>query len=326
MAVNLCLVGTGPGQSSSGPTVRVVLDEWSLSCPAIRETRRMALVLVDDPVAHVRRLTLNRPDKRNALSNALRGELFAALRAGDADPDVHVMIVRGSGSSFSAGYDLAQDPAEPLPWPMSRADGAWARHVVTGWFEMWDMATPIIAQVHGFCLAGGTELASACDLVYVAQDAQIGYPPVRLMSSPDMAWQPWLLGMRRAMEAMLTGDSMSGSEAVATGFANRAFPADELDAAVLEQASRVAKVPPDLQALNKRVVHRAMEAMGIRDGLRATADLNALGFHQRSSREYFGKLRQGVTAALTERDGAFGDYRTAARDEAAPTSTDDGGR
>ena len=80
---------------------------------------------------------------------------------------------------------------------------------------MWDMATPLIAQVHGFCLAGGTELASACDLVYVAADAQIGYPPVRLMSAPDMAWHPWLLGMRRAMEAMLTGDSMSGADAVA---------------------------------------------------------------------------------------------------------------
>ena len=281
----------------------------------IRKTRPMALVLVDDPSDHVRRLTLNRPEKRNALSNALRGELFAALRAGDADPEVRVMIVRGAGGNFSAGYDLAQDPAEPLPWPMSRADGAWARHVVTGWFEMWDMATPVIAQVHGYCLAGGTELATACDLVYVAQDAQIGYPPVRLMSSPDMAWQPWLLGMRRAMEAMLTGDSMTGDEAVSAGFANRAFPAGELDDAVLAQAARVAKVPPDLQALNKRVVHRAMEAMGIRDGIRATADLNALGFHQRSSREYFGKLREGVTAALSERDGVFGDYRTVARDE-----------
>ena len=270
----------------------------------------MALVLVDDPVAHVRRLTLNRPDKRNALSNALRGELFAALRAGDADRDVHVMIVRGAGSNFSAGYDLAQDPAEPKPWPISRADGGWARHVMNGWFEMWDMATPIIAQVHGYCLAGGTELATACDLVYVAHDAQIGYPPVRLMASPDMAWQPWLLGMRRAMEAMLTGDSMTGTEAVAAGFANRAFPLAELDDAVVAQAARVAKVPPDLQALNKRVVHRAMEAMGVRDGLRATADLNALGFHQRASLEYFAKLREGVTAALSERDGAFGDYRT----------------
>jgi len=175
---------------------------------------------------------------------------------------------------------------------------------------MMDMATPIIAQVHGYCLAGGTELATACDLVYVADDAQVGYPPVRSMSSPNMAWHPWLLGMRRAMEAMLTGDSMTGLEAVEAGFANRAFAADSLDTEVLSIAERVAKVPPDLQALNKRVVHRAMDAMGMRDGMRATADINALGFHQRSSREYFAKFAQGVTKALDARDSGFGDYRT----------------
>jgi enoyl-CoA hydratase len=267
------------------------------------------VVLVDDPAPRVRRLTLNRPDKRNALSHALRGRLFDELRRGDADADVRVMIVRGAGPCFSAGYDLAQDPSEPHPWPISRADGAWARHVNTGWFEMWDMSTPIVAQVHGWCLAGGTELATACDLVYVADDAQIGYPPVRSMSSPDMAWHTWLLGMRRAMEAMLTGDSMSGVEAVAAGFANRSFPVERLDDEVLALAVRVAKVPPDLQAINKRVVHRAMETMGMRDAIRATADLNALGFHQRASREYFAQLAGGVTTALTARDETFGDYR-----------------
>jgi enoyl-CoA hydratase len=277
------------------------------------------LVLVDEPAPAVLRLTLNRPDKRNALSHALRGQLFDALRAGDADPAAHVMIVRGAGPCFSAGYDLAQDPAEPPPWPIPSADGGWARHVLQGWFEMMDMATPLIAQVHGYCLAGGTELATACDLVYVAEDAQIGYPPVRLMSSPDMAWHPWLLGWRRAMEAMLTGDSMSGTEAVAAGFANRAFPASELDAAVIAIAERVAKVPPDLQAINKRVVHRAMESMGMRDAMRATAELNALGFHQRSSRAYFAQLAGGVTTALDARDGQFGDYRTSRdRGGAAP--------
>ncbi len=268
------------------------------------------LVLVDDPGEHVRRLTLNRPHKRNALSNALRTELFAALRAADADEAVRVVVIRGAGGCFSAGYDLAQDPAEPLPWPITRADGGWARHVLHGWFEMMDLATPVIAQVHGYCLAGGTELATSCDLVYVAHDAQVGYPPVRSMSSPDMAWHVWLMGMRRAMEAMLTGDSMSGDEAVEAGFANRAFSADELDERVLEIAARVARVAPDLQALNKRVVHRAMDAMGMREGMRATADLNALGFHQRSSREYFAKFRDGVTSALDARDQQFGDYRT----------------
>ena len=271
-------------------------------------------VLVDDPAPGVRRLTLNRPTKRNALSHRLRSELFAALRAGDADPDVRVMVIRGAGPCFSAGYDLAQDPAEQHPWPLSPADGAWARHVLQGWFEMMDLSKPIIAQVHGFCLAGGTELATACDLVYVAEDAQIGYPPVRSMSSPDMAWHVWLMGMRRAMEAMLTGDSMTGTDAVEAGFANRAFPADRLDDEVLDIAVRVAKVEPDLQAINKRVVHRAMEAMGMRDGMRATADLNALGFHQRSSKEYFEHLRRGVTQALDKRDSQFGDYRTAEKE------------
>ena len=268
------------------------------------------LVLSETPAPHVRRLTLNRPTKRNALSDALRAQLFELLREADADPAINVIIIRGAGPSFSAGYDLAQDKSETPPWPISTADGAWARHVLTGWFEMMDMATPIIAQVHGFCLAGGTELATACDLVYVAHDAQVGYPPVRSMSSPDMAWHAWMLGMRRAMEAMLTGDSMTGDEAVASGFANRAFPVDKLDAEVLAIAQRVAKVPADLQALNKRVVHRAMEAMGMRDGMRATADINALGFHQRASKEYFAKFAGGVTQALDARDSSFGDYRT----------------
>lgn len=268
------------------------------------------LVLSETPAPHVRRLTLNRPTKRNALSYALRAQLFELLREADADPVINVIIIRGAGPSFSAGYDLAQDKSETPPWPISTADGAWARHVLTGWFEMMDMATPIIAQVHGFCLAGGTELATACDLVYVAHDAQVGYPPVRSMSSPDMAWHAWMLGMRRAMEAMLTGDSMTGDEAVASGFANRAFPVDKLDAEVLAIAERVAKVPADLQALNKRVVHRAMEAMGMRDGMRATADINALGFHQRASKEYFAKFAGGVTQALDARDSSFGDYRT----------------
>ena len=268
------------------------------------------LVLSETPVPHVRRLTLNRPTKRNALSHALRTQLFEQLREADADPAINVIIIRGAGPSFSAGYDLAQDKSETPPWPISTADGAWARHVLTGWFEMMDMATPILAQVHGFCLAGGTELATACDLVYVAHDAQVGYPPVRSMSSPDMAWHAWMLGMRRAMEAMLTGDSMTGDEAVASGFANRAFPVEKLDAEVLAIAERVAKVPADLQALNKRVVHRAMEAMGMRDGMRATADINALGFHQRASKEYFAKFAGGVTQALDARDSSFGDYRT----------------
>ena len=267
------------------------------------------ILLTDDPAPHVRRITLNRPAKRNALSNALRAEIFAALEAGDADPDVRVMIIRGAGTCFSSGYDLAG--VGELPWHTAGNQGQWARHVVDGCFRVWDLAKPVIAQVHGWCLAGGSELAVACDLVYVAEDAQIGYPAVRTMSPPDNHYHVWLMGMRAAMEQMLTGDSIDGNEAVRLGFANRAYPLAELEPAVLAMAERIAKVDPELAQLNKRLVHRQMEVMGMRQGIRAGTDLHALGWSTRASREYMAKLREGVAAALTERDGKFDDYRTA---------------
>lgn len=273
------------------------------------DTEAEVAVLVDEPAERVRRFTLNRPEKRNAMNDALRGQLFDGLRAADRDCDVSVMIIRGSGSAFSAGYDLAS-PNHDVERSIAKADGWWSRHVVNNWFEMWDMATPIVAQVHGWCLAGGTELANACDLIYVAEDAKIGYPPVRLMSPPDMQWQTWTMGMRRGMEALLTGDAMSGTEAVSAGAANRAFPVEDLDAEVLAIAERIAKVPGDLLALNKRAAHRAMDAMGIRNGIRATADIQAMGFHQPSSKEYMSTLGQrDLKESLSERDRAFGDYR-----------------
>ena len=168
-------------------------------------------IVVDSPRPGVRRVTLNRPEKRNALSNELRGELFDALRRADGDDAVRVSIVRGAGVCFSAGYDLGADLTQGRPYPTAGGDGHWPRHVVDGWFQIWDLAKPVIAQVHGYCLAGGSELAAACDLVYVAEDAQIGYPPVRLMSPPDTQFHPWLAGMRHAMELMLTGDPVSGA-------------------------------------------------------------------------------------------------------------------
>jgi enoyl-CoA hydratase len=268
-------------------------------------------IQVEDPEQGIRRIALNRPEKRNALSNALRGELFDALRKADVDKSVGAIIIKGNGKCFSAGYDLSQAPSEPLPRHISPGEGIWPRHLVDGWFEMWDMATPVIAQVHGYCLAGGSELATACDLVYAAEDAQIGYPPVRAMSTPDCAYHPWVMGMRAAMEMMLTGDSMSGIEAARVGFANRAFPAERLEEEVLNVARRVAKIPPDLQALNKRVVHRAMEVMGARAAIRSATEIQALCFYQPSSREYMKKMRESVTRALDERDSKFQDYRTA---------------
>lgn len=273
------------------------------------------VLLIDEPLPKVRRFTLNRPGKRNALDDELRELLFNALRAGDADRNVSAMIIRGAGPCFSAGYDLGKRLG-PVERHTAKLDGWWPRHLVAGWFELWDMATPIIAQVHGWCLAGGSELATACDIVYIAEDAQVGYPPVRSMSSPDLAWQTWMLGMRLGLEALLTGDSMTGAEAASAGFATRSFPPDDLEAAVLSVAERVAKVPADLLAINKRVGHRAMEAAGIRSGMRATADIAGLCGHQKSSREYMATLAaKGVRAGLSERDAKFGDYREQNKEE-----------
>lgn len=275
------------------------------------------VLLVDDPAPYVRRLTLNRPNKRNALSNELRGEIFMALEAGDADPDIRVMVIRGAGSCFSSGYDLAY--LGPTPFHASGGPGWWARHVVEGCFRVWDLAKPVIAQVHGWCLAGGSELAVACDLVYVAEDAQIGYPPVRTISPPDNHYHAWLMGMRAAMEQMLTGDAIDGVEAVRLGFANRAFAAADLEEQVLAMASRIAKVDPELAQINKRMVHRQMEAMGMRAGLRAGTELQALGQTTDASREYMLKMREDVRTALQVRDEPFEDYRTAGQPGASKT-------
>ena len=267
-------------------------------------------IIVDSPADRVQRITLNRPEKRNPLSNELRGELFHALEAADNDDSLGVTIVRGAGTNFSAGYDLKSNVAQGQPFHSAGGIGNWPRHVVDGFLRMWDLGKPVIAQVHGFCLAGGTELATACDLVYVAEDAQIGYPVVRSISPPDNQFYPWIVGMRRAMELMLTGDAMSGLDAVECGFANRAFKAEALDAAVLDIASRVARVPADLQQFNKRAVHRQMEIMGIRAGIRAGTEMQALATYTRSAQETFKDMQAGLTQALSKRDGAFGDYRT----------------
>ena len=270
------------------------------------------VLLIDSPAPGIRRLTMNRAEKRNALNNPLRGAILEALIEADRDPEVKVSILRGAGPSFSAGYDLSANNAVDQPYYTAAGAGQWARHVVEGWMKIWDLAKPVIAQVHGHCLAGGSELASCCDLVYVAEDANIGYPAVRLMSPPDNQFHPWLMGMRSAMEMMLTGDGISGTEAAQKGFANRAFPAEALEAEVLKIAERVALIPTELNQINKRSVHRAMEAMGLRAAIRAGTELQALAFTTKASLDYRANFKRDGTSVretLSLRDKAFGDYR-----------------
>jgi enoyl-CoA hydratase len=267
-----------------------------------------SLILIDDPAPLVRRVTLNRPEKRNPLGAAMRGEILHALRAHDVDPDVRVTVIRGAGKCFSAGYDLGGGPnGEAAAYRSS--EGAYQREVTEGWMSIWDLAKPVIAQVHSYCLAGATELATGCDLVYVAEDAQIGYPAVRF-GTPDMQYHAWMMGMRTAMEQMLTGDAMSGIEAARVGFANRAFPVEELEERVLEIAQRIATIPADIVQMNKRTVRRAMDAMGMRSAIRQGTELSALAMHTDAFQNFLHEREASLTAALTKRDSPFGDYRT----------------
>src|SRR5665213_2433150 len=227
------------------------------------------------------------------------------------DDNIKVMIVRGNGPSFSAGYDLGGGN-EGLEYPHYTApgEGQWPRHVTDTWMSIWDMSKPVIAQVHGYCLAGGSELATGCDLIYVAEDAEIGYPAVR-SGVPDMHFHAWFMGMRTAMAMMLTGDSISGTDAARLGWANAAFPLGELDERVVAYAERIAKMPADPVQLKKRQVHRTREVMGLRTAIRVGTEICALGIHQKTMETFLADIKaNGLTGALSTRDSPFGDYRT----------------
>lgn len=267
-------------------------------------------IVVDRPTEHVSRITLDRAEKRNAISTPMRRELLAVLEGNDVDDDVRVTIIRGSGPCFSSGYDLGGDLMERPPFHTAPGDGSWARHVTQNWFDFWDLAKPVIAQVHGYAIAGATELAQACDLVYVADDARISYPIVRVASPPDFEYHEPLLGMRRAMEIMLTGGEMDGVEAARIGWANRSFPADELDVEVLDVAAQIAAVASDLAQINKRMVHRQAEIMGVRAAIRAGSEFQALAGHQRSVEAF-----RADPLGTMKRHNAADAERRAAREE-----------
>ncbi|MBJ20313.1 MAG: enoyl-CoA hydratase [bacterium] len=233
-----------------------------------------ATVEIDDPIPGVRRFTLNRPEKRNAMSNQLRRELLAGLQAADADEDVRVSILRGAGKCFSSGYDLGSDLATDQPYWTSKTGLQWARHVTAGWTSIWDLYKPVIAQVHGYAMAGGLELVGACDLAYGAEDARFSHPVTRF-ALPDFDWFPTHLPPRVAMELQVAGREFSGTEAAAVGIINQAFAVDELEEKVLAIAQRITRTASAVLAVNKRAVHTALEARGGRSVIRTLGDLSA---------------------------------------------------
>jgi len=268
-------------------------------------------------------ITLNRPEKLNSLSNQLRGEMIHAMKEAEADREIGVIILRGAGRAFSAGYDIGggrtAPPESTMVHPRSRLPDAgsthpgpmeWARHVVSTNWIIWELAKPVVAQVQGYCLAGGTELASICDFRIVAQDAQIGYPPVRAMTTMDMMWAPWHLPMAKAREFAYVGDSFSGAEMERLGWANYAVPGDQLAAFTEAFARRMAFIDNDMLMYSKRAVNRQYEVMGIRTGLWSGTEIQGLSSYRPAAAEWGRHVREdGLKGALEWRDGPFKDFR-----------------
>jgi enoyl-CoA hydratase len=274
------------------------------------------LLEVDHPDPHVRRLTLNRPGISNALNNELKGQLLDALYTADADPEVRVVVVRGAGRNFCAGYDMTMDRSLPQPVPVQAGDGQFQRGAVEMWTKVWDLGVPVITQIHGYAVGGGSELAvGAADLAFCTRDARIGYPPVRAMGLPDLHYFTWFMPPRAALLMLLTGDTLSGEEAVQYGLCNGP-PAEDLphlERIVLGVAQRVAKVPKDLQRLNKRAFHRQMECKGIRQALRFHTDLQVVSMYTETSKKKMAEFGQRgadkARRAFRSRDEEYGDNK-----------------
>lgn len=261
------------------------------------------------------RITLHRPEKRNAISVQMQAELEDALWAADDDTRVHCVILSGAGVDFCSGYDLGQYEAPAAGQVnhkrgrQSMEDDAWRlERAQAKRMALFDMHKPVIAQVHGRCLAGGTDIALLCDLVICADDARFGFPPARAQGSlPSHMWL-YNLGPQWAKRLLLTGDALGGRDAAVLGLALKSVPADQLAAEVDALADRLALIDTDLLSANKRIVNLGLELMGARTLQRLAAEMDARG-HLAKSREEFRRntIEKGLKEAVRLRDGPFGD-------------------
>lgn len=269
------------------------------------------LYQVEDRIA---RITMNRPEKRNALNATMRDEIVAALKQAERDDEVSVVLIDGAGPSFCAGYDITPDGSgRPSEYVSRQWFDDWTdqftRSCMRDWLTIWELLKPVVAKVHGYCLAGGTEIMSMCDIAFVADDAQIGYPPMRGQTTPDTLYFPWKMPMARAKYLQLTGNSISGRQAAEWGWASKSFTADQLEAETLKEIRAMASISPDLLAANKLSLNQTYEIMGFRTALQTAAQWHALSGRMRPGAGEFTRIskEQGLRAALDWRDKPFRD-------------------
>ena len=262
----------------------------------------------------VAKVLLNRPEKLNALSLPLQAELYECLQAADDDPAVRVITLRGAGRAFCAGYDVTPPQTDEDRRASEerrgniRQDMHRLRKTARLMTSVFDLSKPVIAGIHGHVIAGGTDLALHCDMVIAADDANIGFPPVRSMGTPPTHMWTYMVGPQWAKWFMLTGETVSGKEAQEMGLVLKSVPAESLDASVDGLANKIAKIPWEMLAANKSIVNKALDLMGRNMMQVIAAETDAVS-HQSSIVREFNRIssEEGLKAALAWRDAPFQD-------------------
>jgi len=258
-------------------------------------------------------LTLNRPERLNAITPQLVEDFDAALARALDDDEVRVVRLRGAGSAFCAGYDIGwgsesmQAAEAGAPWDPI-ADYQTMRRFVDAYMALWRSPKPVVAQVHGYCVAGGTDFALCSDLIVCAEDCRIGYPPARVWGSPTTAMWMYRLGLERSKRLLLTGDAIDGARAVQWGLASEAVPAAQLEQAGLALARRVALLPHNQAAMMKLLVNQAFEQMGLHTTQLIGTLLDGAARHTPEGTAFTQRGLADVRGAVADRDAPCGDY------------------
>ena len=260
-----------------------------------------------ESVDRVATITLNRPERFNAITERMPGDLAKAVARANDDDSVHVIVLTGAGHGFCGGYDLnifaeGESAIQDMPWD-AMVDYQFMRRCTDSFMALWRSPKPVIAKVNGDAVAGGSDIALCCDLIVMNESARIGYPPARVWGCPTTAMWVYRLGTERAKRMLFTGDLVTGTEAADMGLVLQAVPEAQLDNAVAALVDRVKGVPKNQLAMMKTLVNQAYDNMG----LTSTQTLATLfdGFARHSPEGVAFKARAteaGFKQAVAERD------------------------
>ena len=253
-----------------------------------------------DVEGRIATVTLNRPERLNAMNTPLINELVGYLEQAADDTGVHVAIVQGAGRAFSTGYEIGEQRQHDREWSPALDRDLIETRLLT-WLRIPEIRLPIIAKVHGYCIAGATQLASICDVTFAAEETRVGSgPQLPLGAGFVTAFWAWHIGPKRAKRyAFPSGEFITGTEAAELGLFNEAVPAEHLDAYVADYAQRIAMVPKDVLVIHKLTANRIQEIQGFRSALRAGAELDAIAHFSPEVEKLRASVRElGVRGAI----------------------------